>query len=243
MRKRILGGKLVLTLVLLTGCAAPNPRVDRIDALGARNTALPPAPPLGELAKLIGPPSGLYADADPAARAPRDLDIANPATLASLDAAIALDSNNVQARIDRAYIWTLTGRRIEGLAEFARAQAIAPQGRAMQRRAYWSEGWAMYQLAEYTAAVRAWRRAEQLHGGAPSWVAPTYAVALWSAGDRDAALRWYDTAAKSAPSDWLTRDGLDTSIRFWREAEGRAMRELFAAFEQRSNEPAVPRPG
>lgn len=243
MRKRLLGGKLVLTLVLLTGCAAPNPRVDRVDALGARNTALPPAPPVGELARLIGPPRGLYADIDPGARAPRDLDIADPATLAALDAAIALDSNNVQARIDRAYIWTLTGRRVEGLAEFARAQTVAPHGRALQRRAYWSQGWAMYQLAEYTAAIRAWRRAEQLHGGVPAWAAPTYAVALWSAGDRDAALRWYDTAAKSAPSAWLTREGLDASIRFWREAESRAMRELFGAFEQRAKARNPGRPG
>lgn len=243
MRKRILGGKLVLTLVLLTGCAAPNPRVDRVDALGARNTALPPAPPLGELAKLIGPPRALYADVDPAARAPRDLDIADPAALAALDSAIALDPNNVQARIDRAYIWTLTGRRVEGLAEFTRAQSVAPHGRAMQRRAYWSEGWAMYQLAEYRLAIGAWRRAEQLHGGAPAWAAPTYAVALWSSGDREAALRWYDTAAKSAPSEWLTREGFDGSIRFWRDAESRAMRELFRAFEQRARDASPKRSG
>ncbi len=234
MRKRILGGKLVLTLVLLTGCAAPNPRVDRADVLGASATALPPAPPPGELAELLGPPRARYADADPAARAPRGLDIADPAALAALEAAIALDPNNVQARIDRAYVWTLTGNRIKGLAEFSRAQAIAPTGRALQRRAHWSEGWAMYQLAEYTAALRAWRRAEQLHGGAPSWVAPTYAVALWSAGDREAALRWYDVAARSAPSEWLTREGVDSSIRFWREPESAAMRELFAAFAQRT---------
>lgn len=234
MRKRILGGKLVLTLVLLTGCAAPNPRVDRVDALGATATALPPAPPPGELAGLIGQPRARYPDVDPAARAPRDLDIADPAALAAREAAIALDPNNVQARIDRAYVWTLTGNRVKGLAEFTRAQSLAPAGRALQRRAYWSEGWAMYQLAEYTAAMRAWRRAEQLHGGAPSWVAPTYAVALWSAGDRAAALRWYDVAARSSPSEWLTREGVDASIRFWREPESAAMRELFAAFEQRT---------
>ncbi|MEO6065654.1 MAG: hypothetical protein ABIP49_07760, partial [Lysobacterales bacterium] len=155
-----------------------------------------------------------------------------PAALAALEAAIALDPGNVQARIDRAYVWTLTDRRIEGLAEFNRAQSLAPAGRALQRRAYWTEGWAMYQLAEHTLAIRAWRRAEQLHGGAPAWVAPTYAVALWSAGDRDAALRWYDVAARSAPSEWLTREGVDASIRFWRPPESAAMRELFTAFKK-----------
>lgn len=234
MRKRILGGKLVLTLVLLTGCAAPNPRVDRADVLGAQATALPPAPAPGELSALSGAARDRYAEADPAARAPRDLDIADPATLAALEAAIELDPNNVQARIDRAYIWTLTGNRIRGLAEFTRAQAMAPAGRALQRRAYWTEGWAMYQLAEYAAAMRAWRRAEALHGGAPAWVPPTYAVALWSAGDRESALQWFEVATHSAPSEWLTRARVDTSIRFWRPPESAAMRELFAAFEQRS---------
>ncbi len=235
MRKRLLQSKLVVLVVLLTGCAAPNPRVDREDALGASTTALPPAPPPGELAVLLGAPRGIYADADPAARAPRDLDLADADTLARLEAAIALDPGNLQAQIDRAYLWTLTGRRVDGLAEFTRVQTRAPAGRALQRRAYWTEGWAMYQLGEFMAATKAWRRAETLQGGAPDWAPPTYAVALWSAGDHESALRWYDVAARSAPSAWLTRAGVDASTRYWRKPESAAMRELFAAFQERGN--------
>lgn len=235
MRKRLLQSKLVVLVVLLTGCTTPNPRVDREDALGASTTALPPAPEPGELAVLLGTPRAIYVEPDPAARAPRDLDVADAGTLARLDAAIALDPDNLQAQIDRAYIWTLTGQRIEGLATFARIQTRAPAGRALQRRAYWTEGWAMYQLGEFVAAAKAWQQAEKLQGGAPEWAPPTYAVALWSAGDHESALRWYDIAARSSPSQWLTSKGVEASIRYWRNPESAAMRELFAAFQQRAS--------
>lgn len=176
-------------------------------------------------------PGALYVERDPAAIAMHAGPGNNARFRRSLNAAIRKNPHNGAALLHRAYLLHASGDLEEGDRDYERVLAMAATDPINHRRALWSLGWSSLGQGKPEKAVGYWQQAAQAHGGRPSWYAYTVAVGLWSQGERDAALAWYDAAARSHP-DWTRPEGVATRTRHWREAERRAVEALFEAWEQ-----------
>lgn len=181
-------------------------------------------------------PGALYVERDPAAIALH----AGPGNKArfrrKLNATIRNDPNNAFALLHRGYLLHASGDIEEGDRDFARVLALTETDPVNRRRALWSLGWSAYNRGLPAEAVGFWEQAAAAHGGRPSWYAYTVAVGLWAQGERDAALAWYEAAARSQ-ADWAGREGVAARTKHWREPEHEAIAALFEAW---SNHAAVP---
>jgi hypothetical protein len=99
----------------------------------------------------------------------------------------------------------------------------------VMRHVYWSWGWARLALGDAREALVHWQNAARLHGGAPSWLPYSNAVALWRLGQRDLALAWFEAAVRSQPG-LATREGVDALAATWQDDERRTLEEVADAY-------------
>ncbi len=118
------------------------------------------------------------------------------------------------------------------------AEALAAsRGSRIQPAIHWNHGWDLYRAGDAAAALEQWRLAgmERLKG--PSWLPPTAALALWSLGRRDEAVRWYAAAVRTEPGLWQSPD-LARLLPEWRDEDRALLAEVVAAW--RAAPPAWP---
>ena len=173
--------------------------------------------------------SAKFIQADPAARIyfPRLDTERGRNRLARHVARLPEDSRGWSAQ---AYLAAIEGQpeRVEyGLSQ---ARHTAGDSVLRQREALWSEGWVRLQLDQPSTAAAAWLQAMQLHRGRPYWVPYSLAVLGELAGERNVAVAWYALAARSAPSVWGTRYGMQQYTSHWRESEREAIARVYDAW-------------
>ncbi len=181
-------------------------------------------------------PSLRYVERDVAAMAmhPRPGD--NAGFRRHLNARIRKDPNDSAALLHRAYLFHASGDIEEGDRDFRRVLERGADDPVNGRRALWSLGWSAFNRGQPAQAVDYWQQAARAHGGRPSWYPYTVAVGLWVQGERDAALAWYDSAARSQP-DWTQAEGVQARTRHWRAPERQAIEALFKAWSARAATP------
>lgn len=203
-----MNGRGVLLLVL-SCCAGPV-------ALAA-DPALVPAP---------------YTDEDPAAKAWH----APPGRKARfrelLNEELQRHPRNVVARVHRAYLLDRAGEHERARRDYDAALEAAPPNGLEHRHILWSRGWSRYDTGDVAGALEDWQENVRLHGGRPSWVAYTFALAYWTRGDRDEALAWYD-AAVASDRKWGTEAGMVERTRHWRPEQRERIQALFALWKTR----------
>lgn len=194
------------------------------------------APTLSLAADMPQPdPGAIYVERDPAAIAMH----AGPGNQArfrrQLNDTINRNPRNSFALVHRGYLLHASGDIDEGDRDFQRVLDLTADGTdpVNRRRALWSLGWSAYNEGHPAEAVDYWRLAADLHGGQPSWYPYTVAVGLWTLGDQETALAWFDVAARSQP-DWTLQAGVARRTGHWREPERQAMDALFQAWSART---------
>lgn len=189
--------------------------------------------PLSALADVPRPEAGaLYVDRDPAAIALHPGPGNNAQFRRRLNTTIRRDPKNAFALLHRAYLLQASGDIEEGDRDFQRVLTLPETDPVNRRRALWSLGWSAYNRGLAEDAVRHWQQAADAHGGRPSWYPYTVAVGLWAQGEREAALAWYDVAARSQ-ADWTRSDGVEARTSHWRAPERQAIEALFEAWSRR----------
>lgn len=170
-----------------------------------------------------------YVERDPAAIAMHAGPGDNARFRRKLNSTIRKDPKNAFALLHRGYLLHASGDIEEGDRDFQRVLALTATDPVNHRRALWSLGWSAYNRGLAKDAVSYWEQAAAAHGGRPSWFPYTVAVGLWTQGEREAALAWYDTAARSQ-ADWARSDGVAARTRHWRAPERQAIEALFEAW-------------
>ena len=193
------------------------------------------------LAALAGPPlpepGVLYVARDPAAIAMHARPGDNARFRSNLNARIRKNPKDSFALVHRAYLLHASGDIEEGDRDFRRVLTLPEGDPVNRRRALWSLGWSAYNRGEPAAAVEYWGQAAEAFGRPASWYPYTVAVGLWAQGEREAALAWYDAAARSQP-DWREAGGVAERTRHWREPERSAIVALFEAWSRGAAAPA-----
>jgi tetratricopeptide (TPR) repeat protein len=135
-----------------------------------------------------------------------------------------------------AHIAYASGRSETGAALYVDA-LTGTSSAPLRMSLHWNHGWDLYRAGDAAAAIEQWRLAgvDRLKG--PSWVPPTLALALWSLGNRDEALRWYAAAVRTEPGLWQSPD-LARLLPDWREEDRARLAEVAAAW--RAAPPAWP---
>lgn len=129
------------------------------------------------------------------------------------------------------------GRNDLGESLYARALSGGTQV-AGHSTVLWNQGWDRYRAGDVAGALDAWRRAGTGRPGAPAWVPPTFALALWSLDRRDEAVRWYAAAVRTEPALWADAARLATLLPDWREEDRARLADVVAAW--RAAPPAAP---
>lgn len=193
----------------------------------AATAAAPPLPEAG----------AVYVERDPAAIAMHPRPGNNASFRRQLNATIQKNPRNSAALIHRAFLFHASGDIEEGDRDFERVITLTDADPVNRRRAYWSLGWSAYNRGQPQQAIDYWRQAAELHGSRPSWYPYTVAVGLWTLGEKDAALAWYDAAARSHPN-WTRQEGVQARTEHWREPERQAIEALFQAWSGHAVSPA-----
>ncbi|REN17202.1 tetratricopeptide repeat protein, partial [Mycobacterium tuberculosis] len=71
------------------------------------------------------------------------------------------------------------GRPELGRSLYEQAATTAAASSVQARSVRWNYGWDLFRLGEAEAALAQWTTAQSGMRGNPSWVPPTYALALW----------------------------------------------------------------
>lgn len=147
-----------------------------------------------------------YLDADPAAQEITRIDAEDAGQRSALESQLRRDPRNALLRLQLAQSLADRGMRQRVVRELAAAERVVDAGSGLGRAVQFNAGWIQFRLGDFEAATQHWENARVQHGGAPSWVPLSYALLLWSQGDREAALRYYERAATDRP-DLFGREG------------------------------------
>lgn len=93
----------------------------------------------------------------------------------------------------------------------------------------WNYGWDLYRSGNPAGALAQWVEIGS-RGVTAGWMPPTYAIALWSAGRRDEAVRWYAAAVRTEPTQWTTTARYAELLPQWRDTERATLAEVQAAW-------------
>lgn len=157
------------------------------------------------VALALPPLDVIYLDADAAAQPVARIDGEDAGQRSALEAQLRREPRNVLLRLQQAQVFADRGMRQRVARELAAAERAAEAGSGLARMVHYQSGWIHFRLGDFEAATGHWEQARLQHGGAPSWVPLTYALLLWSQGDRASALAYFDRAASDRP-ELLGRD-------------------------------------
>ncbi len=187
-KKHVYGGSWMFALVLLTGLL---PQAIRAQDL----------PPL----------DAAYVDSDPAALRITAIDAEDTAQLTALESTLRREPRNVVARLQNAQYLVDRGMRARVPRELAAAERAAPEDSVLRRSVHFNAGWMHYRMGDFDAARNQWLQAWRQHGGHPDWVPIAFALTLWSQGDRETALAYFQAAVSARPEQWGSAEAVEAS--------------------------------
>jgi len=135
---------------------------------------------------------------------------------------------SLEATVQLAGVAIGQGRAELGQQLYAEALQAAPAASPSGRMVRWNHGWDLYRQGQADAALVQWQEAASGLRGNPSWVPPTYALALWQIGQKDDAVKWYAAAVRTEPARWGTSANYAALLPTWRDSE----RETLAQVQQ-----------
>jgi Tfp pilus assembly protein PilF len=120
---------------------------------------------------------------------------------------------------------------------YARALSRIDINSALWKPIKWNFGWDLYRNGDAAGALAQWAEIGN-RGVTASWMPPSYAIALWKAGRRDEAVRWYAAAVRTEPTQWSSTSQYAQLLPDWRDDERATLAEVQAAWA--ANPPAWP---
>lgn len=137
----------------------------------------------------------------------------------------AVEATSQLARIAIAEGRVDLGRRLHQAA-ITDTQAASVQGRAVR----WNYGWDLFRLGETEAALNEWKGVQANTRGNPDWVPQTYALALWTLGQKDEAVRWYAAVVRTEPNAWVDPGNYPRLLPHWREQDRATLAQVQQAW-------------
>lgn len=138
---------------------------------------------------------------------------------------------DIDARAQLAGIAMRENRHELGNELYRAAQQNARNNVRAMRSVTWNYGWDLYRAGQPQAALDQW---SSLLGGwpaTPAWQPPTLALALWTLGRREEAVKWYAAAVRTEPSQWRDATQYPALLPDWTDEERRVLAEILAAWE------------
>lgn len=136
----------------------------------------------------------------------------------------------LEATVQLASVAYAQGRPELGRELYADAEKTAASTSAPGRMVRWNHGWDLFRQGDAEAALTQWHTAQQGLRGNASWVPPTYALALWTLGRKDEAVKWYAAAVRTEPQRWSTSTAYAQLLPSWRDSERASLAEVQQAW-------------
>ncbi|WP_312706346.1 tetratricopeptide repeat protein [Stenotrophomonas sp.] len=111
----------------------------------------------------------------------------------------------------------------EALAETT-TQSVAGRG------VRWNYGWDLMRQGQPLGALEQWMAATSNLRTNPSWVPPTFALALWRAGQQQEAVKWYAAAVRTEPTQWSDSTRFAELLPNWHDDERSSLAEVQQAW-------------
>ena len=179
-----------------------------------------------------------YFDDDTAAAAPQVVPADAPDLVDQLMKQRERGRKALDATVQLAGVAYAQGRPELGAELYGAAEKEAGANSLPGRMVRWNKGWDLYRSGDIDGALTAWHEAQAGMRGNPSWVPPTLALALWTQGRKDEAVKWYAAAVRTEPQRWSSSAGFAQQLPTWRDAERATLAEVQQAWA--TNPPAWP---
>jgi tetratricopeptide (TPR) repeat protein len=190
-------------------------------------------------AQALPKPAEFYFDADPATTRPV-VAIKDTGDVAAQKLLKAIE-RNPRAKAEHAQLAHLAmeqGRVDLGKELYARTLSRVGSTDALWRPVLWNYGWDLYRSGDAAGALAQWQQLVVARRVTASWVPPTLALGLWTAGRKDEALQWYAAAVRTEPQLWRNPANFPRLLPDWRDSERATLAEVQAAWA--ANPPAWP---
>ena len=136
----------------------------------------------------------------------------------------------LDATVQLASVAIAQGRPELGRSLYQEALGSAAANTVAGRSVRWNYGWDLFRLGEVDAALTQWSGAQAGVRGNPSWVPATFALALWTLGRKDEAVRWYAAAVRTEPQQWSGTSRFAELLPSWRDSERASLAEVQQAW-------------
>lgn len=181
-------------------------------------------------------PAEFYFDADAGTQRPvLELKDRSPAAIERLTRGLARRPS-AQETAQLAH-YALESGQASGRALYAQALAMIDTSSSLWKPIRWTYGWDLYRAGDAEGALAQWAPLAA-RGTTAAWMPPTFAMALWTLGRRDEAVRWYAAAVRTEPALWSTPAQHAQLLPQWRDAERATLAEVQAAWA--ANPPSWP---
>lgn len=190
-------------------------------------------------AQALPKPAEFYFDADPTTTRPVvAVKETGDAAVQKLLKAIERDPRAKAEHAQLAHIAMEGGRTDLGKDLYARALARINSNDALWRPLVWNYGWDLLRSGDAEGAIAQWQQLVTARRNNASWVPPTLALALWTAGRKEEAVQWYAAGVRTEPQLWRDPANFPRLLPDWRESERATLAEVQA--EWLSNPPDWP---
>ncbi|MDX3935605.1 tetratricopeptide repeat protein [Stenotrophomonas sp.] len=139
----------------------------------------------------------------------------------------------LEATVQLAGVAIAQGRPELGRSLYEQATSTTAASSMQARSVRWNYGWDLFRLGDAEAALAQWTTAQNGLRGNPSWVPPTYALALWTLGRKNEAVRWYAAAVRTEPQQWSGTDRYAALLPGWRDSERSTLAEIQQAWAEK----------
>lgn len=190
-------------------------------------------------AQSLPKPAEFYFDADPTTTRP--VVAVKETGDAAVQKLLRLIERDPRAKAEHAQLAHLAmdgGRADLGKELYGRALGRIASTDALWRAVVWNFGWDLYRTGDAAAAVGQWQQLVASRRSNASWVPPTLALALWTAGRQDEAVQWYAAAVRTEPQLWRDPANFPRLLPDWRDGERATLAEVQAAWA--ANPPSWP---
>lgn len=140
---------------------------------------------------------------------------------------------SLEATVQLAGVAIAQGRPELGRSLYEQATTAATATSVQGRSVRWNYGWDLFRLGEPEAALAHWSAAQAGLRGNPSWVPPTFALALWTLGRKSDAVQWYAAAVRTEPQQWSGTDRYAALLPGWRDSERATLAEIQQAWAEK----------
>lgn len=137
----------------------------------------------------------------------------------------------IEATAQLAHIAMESDRLELGKSLYQQALAKTQARTALGRSVRWNFAWDLFRKGDAEAALQHWRELAADSIGEPSWIPPTLALALWTQGHREEAVRWYAAAVRTEPDLWNDPVNFAQLLPAWQEQERSTLAQVQAAWQ------------